>query len=127
MASILRRQLFRNFSRRCFSDTISVTFIDSVAGEIPVAAKIGETILEVAHNNEIDLEGACGGELACSTCHCILEDPWYEKVLSIVPKGEEEEDMLDLAWGLTDNSRLGCQIKMVAELEGIEITIPEES
>jgi ferredoxin len=73
------------------------------------------------------VEGACGGELACSTCHIIMDDATYKKVLKICPKGEEEEDMLDLAWGLTDTSRLGCQIKLCAELDSIEVKIPEEA
>lgn len=68
--------------------------------------------------------GACGGELACSTCHVVFEPEIFEK---LPPKQEEEEDMLDLAWGLTDTSRLGCQIKVTPMLEGAKITVPEET
>lgn len=118
---------------------ISLTFIDAEGESTVVQAKVGETLLDIAHENDIEIEGkciiwfwfnfltvsgACGGELACSTCHCILEPQVYAK---LEPPTEEEEDMLDLAWGLTDTSRLGCQIKATKELEGILIRIPDES
>jgi ferredoxin len=70
-----------------------------------VLAREGETLLEVAHNNEIELEGACAQSLACSTCHVVLEERIYD---SLEPAVEEEEDLLDLAYGLTLTSRLGC-------------------
>ena len=70
-----------------------------------VLAREGETLLEVAHNNGIDLEGACESSLACSTCHVILEDGTYDR---LEEPCEEEEDLLDLAYGLTHTSRLGC-------------------
>ena len=66
---------------------------------------------------------ACGGELACSTCHVILEEDVYELLGEVE---EEEEDMLDLAFGLTDTSRLCCQIKATKELDGMVLTLPEE-
>lgn len=73
--------------------------------EIWVRAREGESLLEVAHNNHIDLEGACESSLACSTCHVILDSPIYD---SLEEPCEEEEDLLDLAFGLTHTSRLGC-------------------
>jgi len=95
-----------------------------VAGEdIPVTAEEGKSLLEVAHENDIELEGACGGELACSTCHVVFSPELFAK---LPEKKEEEDDMLDLAWGLTDTSRLGCQIKVSPLLENAVITIPEE-
>lgn len=91
---------------------------------ITVEAEIGKSLLEIAHENNIELEGACGGELACSTCHVIFSDEIY----SILPeKEEEEEDMLDLAWGLTDTSRLGCQIIVTKALEGCTVQIPDDT
>ena len=73
------------------------------------------------YDNDSDLEGACDGSLACSTCHVVLEQEYFD----MLPEPEEEEeDMLDLAFGLTDTSRLGCQIKLTKELEGIRATIP---
>lgn len=128
-ASLIRRVALahaRPMCRKAFSSEVIITYIDPIKGKIPVAGKVGDSLLTVAHDNDIDLEGACGGELACSTCHLILDKDTYEKVLKLCPKDEEEEDMLDLAWGLTDTSRLGCQIKLCPELDGIEVTIPEE-
>ena len=78
--------------------------------------KLSELIL-----NKIDLEGACEGSLACSTCHVIVDEEWFDK---LDEASEEEEDMLDLAFGLTHTSRLGCQIKMTDELDGIRLTLP---
>ena len=71
-----------------------------------VDAPLGLSVLEIAHRNDIDLEGACEGSLACSTCHVVVDRDWYDRLDE--PK-EEEEDMLDLAFGLTHTSRLGCQ------------------
>ena len=82
---------------------------------------LGERVVNDAYENDIDLEGACDGSLACSTCHVVLEQEYFD----MLPEPEEEEeDMLDLAFGLTDTSRLGCQIKLTKELEGIRATIP---
>ena len=70
-----------------------------------VEGNIGDSLLDVAHDNDIEIEGACGGEMACSTCHVILEPEIYKSL----PKAkEEEEDMLDLALGITPTSRLGA-------------------
>lgn len=99
-----------------------IVFIDSNNKEIEIEAQEGLSVLEVAHKNDIDLEGACEGSLACSTCHVIVEDSAYFNKL---PEAEEaEEDMLDLAFGLTQTSRLGCQIIITKELEGIRFKLP---
>lgn len=104
---------------------INITFVEGENGPTrQVQGKLGESLLDIAHEHDIDIEGACGGELACSTCHCVFTSDVFEKLPAI---SEEEEDMLDLAWGLTDTSRLGCQIKATAELEGMVVTIPEEN
>jgi 2Fe-2S ferredoxin len=84
----------------------------------------GTTVLEAAHNNNIDLEGACEGSLACSTCHVIVDKNFYEKLEN---PSEDEEDMLDLAFGLTPTSRLGCQIVMTKELDGLTLIVPDET
>ena len=96
-------------------------FIDSNGKEKVVDAEIGLSILEIAHKNHIDLEGACEGSLACSTCHIILEEKDFDK---LDEPTEEEEDMLDLAHGLTHTSRLGCQIIMTEELDGLKVKVP---
>lgn len=88
-----------------------------------VESPVGVSLLEVAHKNEIPLEGACEGSLACSTCHVIIED---EAVYKNLPEAtEDEEDMLDLAFGLTHTSRLGCQIILTDELDGLKVKLPE--
>ncbi|MDZ3837259.1 MAG: ferredoxin family 2Fe-2S iron-sulfur cluster binding protein [Rhodospirillales bacterium] len=86
-----------------------------------VEAPVGLSVLEIAHRNDIDLEGACEGSLACSTCHVVVEPKWYDE---LDDPSEEEEDMLDLAFGLTHTSRLGCQIKMTEDLDGLVVTLP---
>ena len=71
---------------------------------------IGENLLETAHRNDVELEGACEGSLACSTCHVVFED---EAVFETLPEAcDDENDMLDLAYGLTATSRLGCQVTL---------------
>jgi ferredoxin len=104
-------------------EKINITFVegDKVT---EVEALVGLSILEVAHQNNIALEGACEGSLACATCHVILEESMYNNL----DKPEEaEEDMLDLAFGLTHTSRLGCQILLTKELAGMKIIIPSAS
>lgn len=101
-------------------EKIKVIFIENDK-EIEVEALVGLSVLEVAHNNNIDLEGACEGSLACATCHIILEENIYN---TIEQPTEAEEDMLDLAFGLTHTSRLGCQIILTKELDGMKIKIP---
>lgn len=89
-----------------------------------IDAPNGISVLEVAHMNEIELEGACEGSLACSTCHVIVDEEWYKKLFEVE---EDEEDMLDLAFGLTQTSRLGCQIIMSDELDGLTVKLPAAS
>ncbi|WP_371222885.1 ferredoxin family 2Fe-2S iron-sulfur cluster binding protein [Orientia tsutsugamushi] len=101
--------------------TVKVIFIINDIEEKMVDAQIGLSLLEVAHQNKIDLEGACEGSLACSTCHVIVDPGWYQKLPLPV---EEEEDMLDLAFGLTNTSRLGCQIIITEELDGLIVKLP---
>jgi len=101
-------------------EKIKIIFIENNK-EIEVEASVGLSVLEVAHENNIDLEGACEGSLACATCHVILE----EKIYNILEQpAEAEEDMLDLAFGLTHTSRLGCQISLTKELNGMRVRVP---
>jgi ferredoxin len=86
-----------------------------------VEAKTGMSILQVAHANDIDLEGACESSMACSTCHVILDDQVFH---DLEPACDEEEDMLDMAFGLTETSRLGCQVFVDKSMEGTSITLP---
>jgi ferredoxin, 2Fe-2S len=98
-----------------------MTFIDRSGTRHEVDAPIGLSVLEIAHRNNIDIEGACEGSLACSTCHVIVDAEWYDLLKDAT---EDEEDMLDLAFGLTRTSRLGCQIVITEELDGLTVTLP---
>jgi len=95
-----------------------MTFIQRDGSRREVEAPVGLSVLEIAHRNDIDIEGACEGSLACSTCHVIVDSEWYELLKDAT---EDEEDMLDLAFGLTQTSRLGCQIIMTEELDGLNM------
>ena len=101
---------------RLYFTTVKVT-----AEKVPVLAREGESLLEVAHNNGIELEGACESSLACSTCHVILEDQVYD---ALGEPCEEEEDLLDLAYGLSHTSRLGCQVFVTREMSEMVVTLP---
>jgi 2Fe-2S ferredoxin len=101
-----------------------MVFIEKDGTHKEVEAPLGLSVLEIAHRNDIDIEGACDGSLACSTCHVIVEDAWFEKLKTA---SEDEEDMLDLAFGLTATSRLGCQIIMTPELDGLTVKLPSET
>ncbi len=98
-----------------------MTFIEPDGTRREVEAPEGLSVMEVAHRNDIELEGACEGSLACSTCHVIVDADWFAK---LDEASEEEEDMLDLAFGLTHTSRLGCQIRMCDALDGLVVTLP---
>ena len=98
-----------------------MTFVGTDGKKIEVEAPIGLSVLEIAHRNHIDLEGACEGSLACSTCHVVVAPDDFDR---LAEPTEAEEDMLDLAFGLTHTSRLGCQIVMTEELDGLTVTLP---
>jgi ferredoxin, 2Fe-2S len=98
-----------------------LTFIDRDGQRHNVDAPVGLSVLEIAHRNKIDLEGACEGSLACSTCHVVVDPDDFER---LAEPSEDEEDMLDLAFGLTHTSRLGCQIIMTEELDGLTVSLP---
>ncbi len=100
---------------------VKMTFITPDEKRVEIDAPEGLSIMEIAHQNDIDLEGACEGSLACSTCHVIVDQEWFDK---LDEASEDEEDMLDLAFGLTKTSRLGCQIIMGPELDGIVVRLP---
>ena len=105
---------------------VTFIFVEPNGEEVEVECETGTSLLDVAHDHDIEMEGACGGECACSTCHVILEQGLYDSILEDIEIDEEEEDMLDLALGLTDTSRLGCQVKVTDAFEGIKITLPDE-
>ncbi len=98
-----------------------VVFVERDGSRREVEAALGLSVLEIAHRHGIDIEGACEGSLACSTCHVIVDPEWYELLKEA---SEDEEDMLDLAFNLTRTSRLGCQIIITEELDGLTVQLP---
>merc|ERR1712194_224826 len=108
--------------------TVNITFINPDDSKTTIACRVGETLLQMAHRTGLEMEGACEGVCACSTCHLILEQELYDGLLEDMEDeclGEDEEDMMDMAFGLTQTSRLGCQILVTKDMEGSVITIPK--
>ncbi|KAK3510821.1 hypothetical protein QTP70_022763 [Hemibagrus guttatus] len=105
---------------------VTVNFINRDGEKITVKASPGDTLLDVVVQQDLDFDGygACEGTLACSTCHLIFEEETYKQ---LGPISDEEMDMLDLAYGLTDTSRLGCQICLTKDLDGMTVRVPESS
>ena len=99
----------------------TLIFVEKNGAERVVDAPLGLSVLEIAHKHGVDIEGACEGSLACSTCHVIVDPAWYPKLAKAT---EDEEDMLDLAFGLQATSRLGCQIVMTEALDGLRVKLP---
>lgn len=102
--------------------TVSITFLQPDDTLKTVDARVGESFLQTAHRYDIDLEGACEGVCACSTCHLIFPDEVFD---TLPESSEDEEDMLDMAFGLTDTSRLGCQLTITEDLDGITVEMPK--
>ena len=98
-------------------------FVNSEGTEKSVEAENGMSVMEIARDNDLDIEGTCGGSISCCTCHVIIDKDWFSLVGGPNP---DEEDMLDLAVGLQPTSRLSCQIEVTNELDGLRMTIPEE-
>ncbi|XP_007905352.2 ferredoxin-2, mitochondrial [Callorhinchus milii] len=103
-------------------DVVNITFIDRSDRRIPVRGKVGDNVLYLAQDNGIELEGACEASLACSTCHVYVNEDCYDKLPT---PDEREDDMLDMAPLLQMTSRLGCQIILTRELEGMELRLPK--
>ena len=82
----------------------------------------GANLLELGQAAGMPLEGTCEGQMACSTCHVVIGSEWFDK---LSPASAEEEDMLDLAAGVSAGSRLSCQIELTDALDGIEVHIPD--
>ena len=100
-----------------------IIFIEPDGRRRDIDAATGVTLQEIAEDYNIDLEGACEGCMACSTCHVIVADEWFDR---LEPPTEEERDMLDLAFDLRRTSRLGCQIIMTDDLDGLVVSLPSE-
>ena len=103
---------------------IKITFVDSDGTTRTVDAEEGSTVMETAIQNDVPgIVAECGGACACATCHVYVEPDWMERV---GPRNEMEEDMLDFAFDVRDNSRLSCQIKITEALDGLTVKVPEK-
>ena len=103
-------------------EELHITFIEKDGTQKTFEVCEGDTVLDIAQGHNLDMEGACGGSCACSTCHVIVDPEYYD----ILPEpSDDENDMLDLAWGLTETSRLGCQITMSKDIDGIRVALPQ--
>ncbi|MBX2854359.1 MAG: 2Fe-2S iron-sulfur cluster binding domain-containing protein [Rhodobacteraceae bacterium] len=101
-----------------------ITYIEHNGKEHVVEVAEGLTVMEGARDNNIPgIDADCGGACACSTCHSYIDPTWAEKLPKIEPM---EEDMLDFAWERKDNSRLTCQLKVTADLDGLVLRMPEK-
>jgi ferredoxin len=97
-----------------------ITFLDKEGASHTFEVADGDNLLDIAQAHDLEMEGACGGSCACSTCHVIVQDDdFYDK---IEEPSDDENDMLDLAFGLTETSRLGCQVQMSKELDGLVVS-----
>lgn len=101
---------------------VQITFILPGGERREIAAEAGQNLMIAAQKNGLNVEGACGGAMACSTCHMIVDPAWYGK---LPPPSDDETDMLDLAPGLTRTSRLGCQIKLTEQMSGLIVKLPQ--
>lgn len=102
-------------------EELHVTFITKDGEQTEIEVAEGDNLLDIAQAYNMDMEGACGGSCACSTCHVIVDPDFYDRMEE---PDDDENDMLDLAFGLTETSRLGCQIKMTKELDGLRVALP---
>ncbi|MDP3550103.1 MAG: 2Fe-2S iron-sulfur cluster-binding protein [Novosphingobium sp.] len=103
---------------------VSVTFVTAKGEKVSVKAEAGQRLLEIGQNVGMPLEGTCEGQMACSTCHVVIAPEWFEKLM---PALDDEEDMLDLAAGVTRTSRLSCQIELTEALDGLVVHVPSEA
>ncbi len=103
---------------------VKVTFIATDGAPVEAEGAEGTSLLETGQAANLPLEGTCEGQMACSTCHVIVDPEWFGKLR---PASDDEEDMLDLAAAVERTSRLSCQIVLTPALEGLVVRIPRES
>ena len=102
---------------------VQITFIQPDGTSQTVTAEEGLTVMEAAKMADVPgIEAECGGACACATCHVYVDEAWTDKVGEPEPM---EEDMLDFGYDVRPNSRLSCQIKVTADLDGLVVSTPE--
>ena len=103
---------------------VAVRFTDPKGTIVAAEAEAGDNLLRLAQAHGLPLEGTCEGQMACSTCHVVVDPQWFDK---LPDASEEEEDMLDFAADVRRTSRLSCQIDLTKELDGLSVTVPADS
>ncbi|MGE3474763.1 MAG: 2Fe-2S iron-sulfur cluster-binding protein [Rhodospirillaceae bacterium] len=101
-----------------------VVFVEKNGARKEISTDSKTTLLHIAQANDIDMEGACEGSMACSTCHVIVSNEWYAK---LPQPSEAEADMLDLTYGVSRTSRLACQIVVTDALDGLTVLLPQST
>ncbi|KFE34919.1 2Fe-2S iron-sulfur cluster-binding protein [Thioclava atlantica] len=104
---------------------VKVTYVAHDGTQTTVEAEDGDSVMHAAVSNDVDgIVGECGGSMMCATCHCYVDEAWQDRV---GPRSDGEEDMLEgAACEVNDRSRLSCQIKLGADLDGLVVHLPEE-
>jgi ferredoxin, 2Fe-2S len=99
-----------------------MTFITAAGERQEIEAPSGLSVMEIARMHDLGIEGTCEGSVACATCHVIVDADYAAR---LDEASAEEEDMLDLAVGVQPTSRLGCQIVLTEELDGLTVRLPD--
>lgn len=103
---------------------MKIIFNTADGSRVEANAEPGDVLLRVGQAAGMPLEGTCEGQMACSTCHVLVAKEWFAR---LPEASEDEEDMLDLAYGVRPTSRLSCQITLTDALDGLEVTIPADA
>ena len=101
---------------------VKITFIQQDGVEVLCEAEVGTTLLEVAKQNNVSLMGACDGACACGTCHVYIDENYIDKLEN---PSEQENSVLDVVFGIQNNSRLACQVIVNEKMDGMKVIIPE--
>ncbi|XP_063543524.1 adrenodoxin-like protein 1, mitochondrial [Cydia strobilella] len=103
-------------------EVVNIVYVTKDGKKHPIRGKVGDNVLYLAHRYGIEMEGACEASLACTTCHVYVNENYLDQ---LPPSEEKEDDLLDMAPFLKENSRLGCQIILTKDLEGMELQLPK--
>lgn len=104
--------------------SVRVRFTTARDELVEAVGESGDSLLTLAQGAGLPLEGTCESQMACSTCHVVIDPEWFAK---LPPANEDEEDMLDLAAGVRRTSRLACQIVLDESLDGLSVAVPADS
>lgn len=104
---------------------VTLTFVAPDGSQTTIDAPEGTSVMKAAVANNVDgIVGECGGAMMCATCHCYVDEAWADRT---GPREEGEDDMLEgAASEVNDRSRLSCQVKLTADLDGLVVHLPEE-